>query len=263
MFLGPKNLGPTTDEKYSLEAQMTFLAARIASAGAAQLNSNLGFGPEVHVAGGRITTTTSTTPPCRYGEACQQLTNSTAVLVTHLVGTGDYDGGSGWVAGPPLNVARWGHAMASMGGRIYAVGGCTGASLTKCEGPLGSVEVLDPVLGTWEVMTTALHVPRGRLALAAVSTTLVAVGGEDGDGTGSRAIGGLEVGRTVEVYTAAVATWRLVAPMAAHRCGLGAAALGGLLCAPPASRSGVPALGALDHGPSQAVGRALGRAARP
>ena len=56
----------------------------------------------------------------------------------------------------------------------------------------------------------------------------------------------------------AAATWRLVAPMATHRCGLGAAALGGLLCA----CSGMLALGGLDHGPSQAVWRALGRAAR-
>jgi hypothetical protein len=37
----------------------------------------------------------SNVPPCRYGEACQIVTNSTEILVTHMTGT---DAG-GWITG--------------------------------------------------------------------------------------------------------------------------------------------------------------------
>jgi|EP01046_Picozoa_sp_COSAG06_P016920 hypothetical protein len=39
---------------------------------------------------------------------------------------------------PPMNVARWGHAAAAMGGRIYVVGGCTDTNMAVCENPVRS-----------------------------------------------------------------------------------------------------------------------------
>ena len=35
-----------------------------------------------------------------------------------------------------------------MGGKIYVVGGCTDTNMALCQVPLGSVEVLDPILGS-------------------------------------------------------------------------------------------------------------------
>jgi len=118
----------------------TALVLPRSGAATAQIDGNLGFGPRVYITGGKLTTVTGTD---------WIVTNTTEILVTHLTGT---DAG-GWTAGPSLNVARWGHAAAAMGGKIFVVGGCpnSGTNMDVCEQPLGSVEVLDPILGIWEL----------------------------------------------------------------------------------------------------------------
>eukprot|EP01047_Picozoa_sp_COSAG01_P022839 COSAG01_NODE_1371_length_10547_cov_22.320827_3_plen_179_part_00 len=100
---------------------------------AAVLNGNLGFGPKVYIIGGVVTT--RLVPGHRAQNAVAFITNTTEVLNQAGIFT----------TGPELNVARWGHAAAAMGGMIYVVGGCsTSFSWNTCQHPLDSAEVFDP-----------------------------------------------------------------------------------------------------------------------
>jgi len=108
----------------------------------------------------------------------------------------------------PLRRARWGHGCASLGGRIYAIGGC---SLQIDARPqeafmetLRSCEAYDPSRDVWEPCSP-LHVPRsGARVIVLGDQHLAAVGGCDD------VFGRAETQATIEVYSAATRAWALL-----------------------------------------------------
>jgi len=112
-------------------------------------------------------------------------------------------------AAAPLKRARWGHACAPLGGRIYAVGGCSvwqspTAQHTAFMETLRSCEVYDPSQDAWEPCAP-LCVPRsGARVVAASERHLVAVGGCDDP------FGRIETQATIEIFDAEAGHWTTV-----------------------------------------------------
>jgi serine/threonine-protein kinase PknK len=109
-------------------------------------------------------------------------------------------------AGPPTPREHLGGA--GYGGRVYTVGGRTGA------GNLAAFEAFDPASGTWARLAD-LPTRRGGLAATATCSGLVvAVGGE-----AARTFG------EVEAYDVAKGAWRTLPPLPTPRHGLGVVAV--------------------------------------
>lgn len=108
----------------------------------------------------------------------------------------------------PLQRARWGHGCASIGGLVYAVGGC---SLRPGAPPreafmetLRSCEVYDPVANQWSVCAD-LHMARaGSRVVTLGDRFLAAVGGCDD------VFGRAEMLPTVELFDINVGYWVLL-----------------------------------------------------
>lgn len=107
-----------------------------------------------------------------------------------------------------LGRARWGHGCASLGGLVYAVGGCS----LRPGGPphelfmetLRSCEVFDPSLNTW-TPCAELHVARaGARVVALADRYLAAVGGCDD------VFGRAELLPTVELFDRRAGYWALL-----------------------------------------------------
>ena|GEM_PF-476685 len=129
-----------------------------------------------------------------------------AVAITS--GTYDLWGSSGnyWDAKALMPSPRVYLSAASLGGRVYAVGGYFGANSN-------ANEVYDPVLNTW-LTKAPMPTPREYLALAAAGGRLYAVGG----------IGGADMN---EEYDPVANSWATKAPMPTPRTNLSAAGIGG------------------------------------
>ena len=76
------------------------------------------------------------------------------------------------------------HAMASAGGKVYAIGGCP--TLPICV-PIGGVEVYDPRTKQWKT-AGVLNSPRRLLATAVLNDTIYALGGQDSKGETMRIV---------------------------------------------------------------------------
>lgn len=115
-----------------------------------------------------------------------------------------------WVPGgaAPLLRARWGHGCAAMGGKVYAVGGC---SLKVDARPqeafmetLRSCEVYDPKANKWDACSS-LEVPRSGSRVVTLGEHLIAaVGGCDD------VFGRAETQATIEVYSTDTGRWSLL-----------------------------------------------------
>jgi len=101
----------------------------------------------------------------------------------------------------------------SIGGKIYAVGGCTSGG-----GPGNALEVYDPAQDVWSEMSP-MPAPRCAHAVAAANGRLYVFGGCDG----ARYVA------DVFVYDPAMDTWEEASPMPVARGFLGAAELRGYI----------------------------------
>eukprot|EP00879_Flechtneria_rotunda_P007896 GHRR01008273.1.p1 GENE.GHRR01008273.1~~GHRR01008273.1.p1 ORF type:complete len:683 (+),score=193.75 GHRR01008273.1:294-2342(+) len=92
--------------------------------------------------------------------------------VSQVVATAEvYDPGSScWQALPDMQEARYAHAVASLAGCVYAVGG----QATRTH---RSVEVYEPELGRWQLLGQSLSKERKYCAAAALDGRLVVLGG--------------------------------------------------------------------------------------
>jgi len=110
-----------------------------------------------------------------------------------------------WEARAPMPTARHGMAAVVVDELVYVIGGTGGG------GPLGTVEVYDPVADVWQ---TKRPMPTPRTSLAAVEWNgkIYAIGGS--------------YTSTVEVYDIATNTWYTGTPMQQDRYGHGAAIIG-------------------------------------
>eukprot|EP00927_Polykrikos_kofoidii_P087095 TRINITY_DN9953_c0_g4_i1.p1 TRINITY_DN9953_c0_g4~~TRINITY_DN9953_c0_g4_i1.p1 ORF type:complete len:500 (-),score=80.12 TRINITY_DN9953_c0_g4_i1:126-1625(-) len=109
----------------------------------------------------------------------------------------------------PMNVARWGHACASLRGKTYVVGGCSLVPHAPARDDfmqtLRSCEIYDPAQDRWS-LGPDLCVARGGTRLVVVDDRhLVAVGGCDD------VFGRADMLATVELLEASVGQWVLFA----------------------------------------------------
>ncbi len=129
-----------------------------------------------------------------------------------------------WTTRAPMLTARESLGLASVGGKLYAVGGVdhslTGLPPAERNRPGSTVEEYDPAANAWTAKAS-MPTSRYHLGMAALDGKLYAVGGTSG---GYRLA-------TVEQYDPASNTWTAKAPMPTARLGLAVAALDGKLYA--------------------------------
>lgn len=93
--------------------------------------------------------------------------------------TFDTHAGTGWRAAAPMPTARRHAAAASLGGRVYVVGGwCAGVGLAGESRNLEVVESYDPVSDSWRA-EPPMPTPRRSLQVVAQGGRLYAIGGVD------------------------------------------------------------------------------------
>ena len=120
---------------------------------------------------------------------------------------------TGWTQRPPLHYPRFGSGVATVGGRILAIGGFDGDELFAV---VESREVTGP--GDWQTIAP-LNTARTNLGTATLDGIVYAVGGYDDTST-------LDV---VETFDPRTITWSPGPRLPQPRGGTAAAALGGLL----------------------------------
>jgi N-acetylneuraminic acid mutarotase len=106
-----------------------------------------------------------------------------------------------WRLVAPMPTGRGDLAAAAADGRIYAIGGLSGASV------LAVVEAYEPTANNW-AMVAPLPTPRGWVGAAAVSDRIYVVGGGDH-------FGGED--HRLDVYDVAADRWHTAAPMPTAR----------------------------------------------
>ena len=113
-------------------------------------------------------------------------------------------GNDTWAAVTSMGTARSGLAAATgADGRIYAIGGNNG-------GTLSTVEAYTPSTNTWATVTPAMPTPRTNLAAATgADGRIYAIGGDNTNSGGTL--------NTVEAYTPSTNTWATVASMNSPR----------------------------------------------
>eukprot|EP00927_Polykrikos_kofoidii_P034916 TRINITY_DN29514_c0_g1_i1.p1 TRINITY_DN29514_c0_g1~~TRINITY_DN29514_c0_g1_i1.p1 ORF type:complete len:567 (+),score=90.16 TRINITY_DN29514_c0_g1_i1:147-1703(+) len=118
---------------------------------------------------------------------------------------------SSWEALPPLRCARAAHAMATVRGKIYVVGG-----YDSKERGLASIERFDPITSSWEALP-AMGTPRWGLGAVGCGGRLFVVGGKAGVG-----VHGVNV-VTVRCFDPQACTWQTAGRLRVARRCLGAA----------------------------------------
>lgn len=115
-----------------------------------------------------------------------------------------------WQVEPSMSVPRNHLTMASVDGKLYAIGGRDSDTMT-----LQTVEIYDPVTKKWQ---TGADMPTGRsgLASAVLAGKIYVFGGESTEKTFNEA----------EEYNPVNGTWREITPMPEARHGLGSAVFG-------------------------------------
>jgi DNA-binding CsgD family transcriptional regulator/N-acetylneuraminic acid mutarotase len=115
-----------------------------------------------------------------------------------------------WIALAPLPRPRARLALASYGGRLYAIGG------EGADGVSNAVYMFDPTANAWSERASK-PTPVSNFGVAVLDDEIYAVGGCTASG---------EVTNVVEVYDPARDTWSLAKPMPAPRCAHAVAVLG-------------------------------------
>jgi N-acetylneuraminic acid mutarotase len=135
--------------------------------------------------------------------------------------------GNRWSAGGEIPEGVNHAGFASVGGKLYIVGGFREASFS----PTGAVRIYDPATRAWRDGASMLT-PRGALAVAVVDGKIHAIGGNAAGGAGldPHEHGATQSDNSVgthEVYDPAADAWTRLAPMPTPRNHLGAAVVAG------------------------------------
>ena len=100
-----------------------------------------------------------------------------------------------WKTLSPMNQPRWGNALVSCDGCLYALGGNDGENLS-------SVERMRELKGTWENVQP-MQKPRTWLAAVNCEGTMYVIGGKTGQATSTTS-------KTVEKYNSTLNVWKYV-----------------------------------------------------
>jgi hypothetical protein len=143
-----------------------------------------------------------------------------------------FNGATPWQSHVAMDVARFSLAAATVNDRLYAIGGVDGACPSpgpSCPfGPLGTVEVFDPMVTLIAQFDQAwtprqsMATPRSGLATAVVNDRIYAIGGHTS--------GGSPVA-SMESYDPSSNTWSARAPMSSARANMAAAVINGTIYA--------------------------------
>lgn len=144
--------------------------------------------------------------------------------VERLDVSGDGHGGSSssssknasWEMVAKLNQSRNGHAVAVVGGKLYAAGGMAGDATSTV---LASVEAFDPTSNRWETLTS-MSVRRCYMGLVGYRNSLYAIGGLSSSGAG----GIKQAVASIERFDVDAGVWRMLAPLPEPRDKLAATA---------------------------------------
>ena len=127
----------------------------------------------------------------------------------------EYDSSTNrWTTKALLPIGLHHAGAASVGGRLYIIGGFT-KSLFSVWQPVASVYIYNPETDSW-TERAPMPTKRGALAVAELGGKLVAIGGYDGSGNSS----------AVEVYDPAANSWSTKAPLPTARDHLAVATVG-------------------------------------
>lgn len=119
-----------------------------------------------------------------------------------------------WTTKAPLPIGLHHAGAASVGGRIYVIGGFT-KSLFSVWQPVANVHMYNSETDSW-TERAPMPTPRGALAVAELGGKLFAIGGYDGNGNSN----------AVEVYDPATNSWSTKAPLPTARDHLAVATVG-------------------------------------
>ncbi len=120
-----------------------------------------------------------------------------------------------WSDKPPIPTGLHHAGAASVGGKLYLIGGFTKSLLSVWQ-PVATVFIYDPATDRW-TEGTPMPTQRGALAVTESDGKLFAIGGYDGAGNSA----------AVEVYDPASDRWSRRAPLPTPRDHLAAASVGG------------------------------------
>jgi hypothetical protein len=123
-----------------------------------------------------------------------------------------------WTSMAPMPIMRFGHAAATVEGKIYVFGGKS----TVNTAVFGTLEVYDPAANSW---TTESPMPtaRGLLSASVVNGRIYAIGGTLSPGS--------QQFDTVEMYDPATDNWAAKSPMPTARFALASSAVNGKIYA--------------------------------
>jgi hypothetical protein len=125
--------------------------------------------------------------------------------------------GNSWADLPPLPTYRYASGIASVGGKIYAIGGWGNVGGIV----MNTLEVYDPVANAWKAKSP-MPTPRGYLATAVYNGKIYAIGGLNP----TQALNCLNA---AEMYDPSADTWTSLPPVPTPRAYASAAVLNGLI----------------------------------
>ncbi|XP_055547071.1 actin-binding protein IPP [Wyeomyia smithii] len=117
-----------------------------------------------------------------------------------------------WIESAPMQIGRILPGVASLGGKIFVIGGERGSQI------LANGEVYDTQNNNWEAMAPMI-VPRCEFGLCALGGTLYAMGGWIGE----------DIGGSIECYDPMKNDWRMVGDLPEPRFSMGVVSFEGLI----------------------------------
>jgi len=124
-----------------------------------------------------------------------------------------------WQQGAPMPTPGYGFACASVGSRVFAVGGLRGGQDSMRPRP--QVEAYNVTRDSWVTGFAPMPVPRGFVGTAVLDGRIYVIGGTDGRADSRR----------VDRFDPATNRWDTVAPLPWPRSGLSACTFGGTIYA--------------------------------
>lgn len=139
--------------------------AAFSNGGFAPLTHTLEYDPSLNV------WTSRTQPPFSYTRYTVASLNNTVYALSDFGELAEYDPlKDRWIVRPPLSTPRFRAGLASIGGRLFSIGGGQNSS------PVSTVEEYDPETQNW-TLRASISSPRASVAVAGALGKLYAIGG--------------------------------------------------------------------------------------
>ena len=135
------------------------------------------------------------------------------LTINTIIVSGDKVAENSWASKAPMHVARGGLGIASVDGKIYAIGGSSKSGPSSPASIVGTNEEYDPAMDAW-TFRASMHTPRYDFAVAVCQNKIYCIGGYIANA--SSLTGATRTGAN-EVYDPATDTWETKKPMPTPR----------------------------------------------